>query len=85
MGIEQIVSKGLELFITSTAFAFTDRQRKVIKVIRDDNKCQDPNKKIQHGGRLEVDHILPQRFAHDALGMIEEVKRRKKLKEDIKI
>lgn len=63
-----LLAKGLE----ATSFAFSIAQRNSIKIVRDENKCQDPNTKIKHGGRLEVDHLLPQRFAKDALGMIEQ-------------
>jgi hypothetical protein len=57
--------------IQGTAFTLTSAERNAIRIVRDDNKCQDPNAAIVCGGRLEVDHILPQRFAKDALGMVD--------------
>ena len=68
---EKIGVAAFAKLLEATSWCFTKAQRDAIKIVRDENKCQDPNTTIAHGGRLEVDHILPQRFAHEALGMVD--------------
>lgn len=44
--------------------AFTAKQRGWI-LRRDDNECQNDDEEVIHGGRLEVDHILPQGIGYE--------------------
>ena len=69
--LAKIGATAFVLYEAST-LALNNKQRVAIRETRDGGKCQDTNDKIKHGGKLEVDHLLPQRFAREALGMLEE-------------
>lgn len=61
------------LFLISIAVlgSLSYKQRLAIKE-RDGFRCQHPDITIAHGGKLEVDHIMPQRWAYTKLQMTEE-------------
>lgn len=61
----------LFLFATAILGYLSYRQREAIRK-RDNYQCQHPDKSITHGGRLEVDHLLPQRWGYNHLGLSEE-------------
>lgn len=53
------------------AIGLSSKQRLAIKE-RDGNKCQAVKDGIKCGGSLEVDHVVPKRFAEEVLGFTEE-------------
>lgn len=65
--IEFIINNGEAFagFLLIGAISLSWKQRQAIRQ-RDNFECQ-ANGNIQHGGRLEVDHIIPKEFAEKAL------------------
>lgn len=66
-----VTTATLGLLAITSAFAFTERQRRWIRE-RDDEMCQHPDDSIPHEGRLEVHHIEPQGWAKTILEKPEE-------------
>lgn len=62
--------QGVSLFIpfAIAALGFSFRQREAIRK-RDHDACQSYENGIRHGGKLQIHHILPKRFAEKVLGM----------------